>query len=192
MGKIDDVLELDFGKFIIARRISAEVQETLSVGGNKSAVEFLMRFKQRQKVSRRQVMEDESHRDSNWVMKGIRPFKPPPFTTVRLAQYPVPRSLWQTIQQRLDLVANNPTLCDILCPKNYCLKFQTLLHLEEIEITSRLREYDISRASLKPIGPYLALEVVGLAEKRPSLVAGKIIFAFTPSSVSLSVSLLHR
>lgn len=176
MGKIDDVLELDFGKCIIARRLSAEVQETASTGGNKSAVEFLTRFKQRQKISHRQVMEDDSHRDSNWVMKGVRPFKPPPFTTVRLAQYPVPRSLWQTVQQRQNLLANNPTLCEILCPKNYCLRFQTLLHLEEIEITSRLRDYDISRASLKPMGPYLALEVIGLAEKRPSLVAGETHF----------------
>lgn len=171
MGKNDDVLELDFGHFTIGRRVSSEVREKLSTGNDPSS--FLARFKQqRQSVSRRQVMEDESHRDSNWVMKGVRPFKPPPFTTLRLAQYPVPRVLWQTIQQQLDLVASNPSLSDILGPKNYMIKFQTLLHLEEIETTIRLRGYDIARASLKTVGPYLALEVNGLAEKRPSLVPG--------------------
>jgi hypothetical protein len=175
MGKMNDVLEFDFGKFIVERSVSAEIREIENVASENSAVPFLTRFKQRQPISRRQVMEDESHRDSNWVMKGIRPFKPPPFTTLRLAQYPVPRSLWQSIQQKTDLVASNTSLGDVLQPKNYCIKFQTLLHLEEIETTTRLREFDINRASLKPVGPYLALEVVGLSEKRPSLVAGEII-----------------
>jgi hypothetical protein len=176
MGKMDDVLELDFGKFIVERTVSAEVRGIENVAGENSAVPFLTRFKQRQSISRRQVMEDESHRDSNWVMKGIRPFKPPPFTTLRLAEYPVPRSLWQAVQQKTDLVASNTSLGDILQPKNYCIKFQTLLHLEEIETTTRLRDYDIDRASLKPMGPYLALEVIGLSEKRPSLVAGELQF----------------
>lgn len=174
MGKMDDVVEFDFGDFIVERSVSADIRAKESVDAG-NPIPFLVRFKQRQQISRRQVMEDESHRDSNWVMKGVRPFKPPPFTTLRLASYPVPRSLWQTIQQKLDLVESNRSLCDILGPKNYCIKFQTLLHLEEIETTTRLRSYDIERASLKPMGPYLALEVNGLAEKRPSLVAGKLV-----------------
>ena len=172
MGKFEDVLELDFGKFILERSVSAQVH--MKENGP-SAQCFLTRFKQSKLSSVRQVMDDQYYRDSNWVMKGIRPFKPPPFTTLRLASYPVPRSLWQTIQQKSDLLGSNPELCDILGPKNYCAKFQTLLHLEEIEITIRLREFDIARGSLKPVGPYLSLEVKGLAEKRPSLVPGTVL-----------------
>ena len=83
MGKMDDVVEFDFGNFIIERSVSAEVRSKESVGDG-NPIPFLTRFKQRQQISRRQVMEDESHQDNhtNWVMKGVRPFKPPPFTVV--------------------------------------------------------------------------------------------------------------
>ena len=170
MGKIEDIMEFDFGAFLIERAISAEVgQKEPLTGGNR----FLDRFTKLKQVSRRQVMEDEFSRESTWTTKGVRPYKPPPFTTMRLEQFPVPRSLWQTIQQKLDVVGCNPVLAQILCPETYCNKFQILLHLEEIETTVRLRMYDIPRASLKPVGPYLSLEVSGLTEKRPSLVPGK-------------------
>lgn len=170
MGKIDDIVEFDFGAFLIERAIGAEVgQKEASTGGNR----FLDRFAKLKQVSRRQVMEDELNRESTWTTKGVRPYKPPPFTTTRLEQFPVPRSLWQTVQQKLDVVGCNPVLAQILSPETYCQKFQILLHLEEIETTVRLRMYDIPRASLKPVGPYLSLEVSGLAEKRPSLVPGK-------------------
>ena len=81
MGKMDDVVEFDFGNFIIERSVSAEVRSKESVGDG-NPIPFLTRFKQRQQISRRQVMEDESHQNTNWVMKGVRPFKPPPFTVV--------------------------------------------------------------------------------------------------------------
>ena len=177
MGRIEDILELDFGKFIIERTVTAEVGSNSCSNGESlsSASSFLARFKQKQQTSRRKVVEDES-RDNNWVMKGVRPFKQPQFTTLRLGQYPVPRDLWQDLNQKTDLVRCYSVLSDSLCRKNYCSKFQILLHLEEIETTVRLRNYDIDRTNLKPIGPYLALEVQGLAEKRPSLIIGMLIF----------------
>lgn len=174
MGKIEDIIEFDFGTWIMERRVSAEVRGKDELNKQSSSNSFLMRFKQRQQISQRQVMEDNFDQSTNWVMKGIRPFKPPPFTTLRLASHPVPRSLWQAVQQKIDLVESNPSLSDVLGAKNYCFNFHTLLHLEEIEMTIRLRGYDIDRASLKPIGPYLALEVAGLSEKRPSLVPGEL------------------
>lgn len=171
MGKMEDVLEFDFGKFVIERIVNAEVIGTTASNGSGS-IPFLERFKQKQQISRRQVMEDEFYRDSNWVLKGVRPFKPPPFTTMRLGLYKVPSSLWQALNQKQDLVKHSPSLGEALNPKNYATKFQTLLHLEEVETTVRLRAYDMDRVSLKPVGPFLALEVTGLAEKRPSLVIG--------------------
>lgn len=53
-----------------------------------------------------------------------------------------------------------------------------LLHMEEIETTVRLRNYDMERINLKPVGPYLSLEVQGLAEKRPSLIIGFFSYSF--------------
>lgn len=169
MGKIEDIMEFDFGSFLIQRSVSAEVSQKGNPSGGNG---FLERFNKLKQVSRRQAMEDELNREGTWTTKGIRPFKPPPFTTMRLEQFPVPRSLWQTVQQRQDVVASNQVLAQVLAPQTYCDKFQVLLHLEEIETTVRLRVYDIPRAALKPVGPYLSLEVTGLAEKRPSLVPG--------------------
>lgn len=179
MGKSEDILELDFGKFLIERVVSADV---ITSGGSssptngKSGSSFLERFKQKQNVSRRQVMEDESFRDSNWVLKGVRPYKLPPFTSMRLGEYKVPHSLWTAISQKQDLVVVNPVLGDNLSSQNYVTRFQTLLHLEEVETTLRLRAYDMDRVSLRHVGPFLALEVNGLAEKRPSLVIGITVF----------------
>ena len=171
MGKVNDILELDFGKYLIGRMLSVDVH------GNETRVDnsngdFLARFKQRQQISRRSIMEDASFRDTNWVLKGVRPYVPPPFTSSHLGQYPVPYRLWQSLTLKEDLVSYNSTLGEALSLKNYREKFKILLQLEEIEMTVRLRTFDINRASLNPIGSYLALEVVGLAEKRPSLVPG--------------------
>ncbi len=174
MGKSEDVLELDFGKFLIERIVGADVVTSGASSNGNSASSFLERFKQKQNVSRRQVMEDESFRDSNWVLKGVRPYKLPPFTSMRLGDYKVPHSLWTAISQKQDLVVINPVLGDVLSSQNYVIRFQTLLHLEEVETTLRLRAYDMDRVSLRPVGPFLALEVNGLAEKRPSLVIGNL------------------
>ena len=127
MGKLEDYLELDFGKFIVERSVSADVtgKETDPQQNGNKGVPFLERFKKNQ-VSRRQVFEDDSYRDSNWVLKGVRPYKPPAFTTMRLGQYPVPRGLWQALNQKQDFVRSFPTLGEALSPKNYASKFQTL------------------------------------------------------------------
>ena len=171
MGKLNSILELDFGVYLMGRMLSVDVCLS-EIQPENSSDDFLTRFKQRQQVSHRQVMEDVRFKDTNWVMKGIRPYAPPPFTSSRLGQYPVPRNLWQKLMQKDDLVSYSATLGEALAVKNYTEKFKILLHLEEIETTIRLRIYDITRASMKPIGAYLALEVIGLAEKRPSLVTG--------------------
>jgi len=171
MGRVDDVIEFDFGEYLIGRILSANVCQN-DISPNNSGGDFIARFKQRQQVSRQKTMEDVFYKDSNWILKGIRPYVPPPFTSSPLGQYSVPRSLWQTLTIKGDLVRYENTLGEALSSKNYREKFKILLHLEEIEMTVRLRAFDISRASLKPIGQYLAMEVLGLTEKRPSLVPG--------------------
>ena len=173
MGRISDILELNFGEFRIGRSVSAEVRglETLvppEIAGQS--------FKFLQNSSRRQIMEEEVDRDDGeWLLRGVRPYKLPAFTPHRLGSYPVPRNMWRALNDRQDLVRSFSCLSNLLGPNNYKEKFSCLLHLEEIEMTIRLRQYDISRTCLRRLGPYLALEVKGLAEKRPSLLPGAII-----------------
>ena len=69
----------------------------------------------------------------------------------------MPHSLWAAISQNQDLAIVNPVLGDVPSSR------------EEVEITPRLRAYDMDHVSLRSLGSFLALEVNGLAEKRPSL-----------------------
>ena len=40
-----------------------------------------------------------------------------------------------------------------------------------------MQQYDIAEVTFRPAGPYLALDVPGLAEKRPSLMMGDSVIA---------------
>ncbi|XP_047333760.1 probable RNA helicase SDE3 [Impatiens glandulifera] len=62
-----------------------------------------------------------------------------------------------------------------LTKENYCQFFKTLLIMEEIKLEDVMRGYDMENISFRNKGLLLALEVPGLAEKRPSLVYGDFI-----------------
>ncbi|KAJ4786836.1 P-loop containing nucleoside triphosphate hydrolases superfamily protein [Rhynchospora pubera] len=68
-------------------------------------------------------------------------------------------------------------LMEELCAKNYTQFFSTLIIWEEIHLEDEMRAYDMEAVEMKNRGHYLSLEVPGLAERRPSLVAGDYIFA---------------
>ena len=62
-------------------------------------------------------------------------------------------------------------------PASFCEKFSKLLHVEELQMEVDIAKYQMENAKLnKPKERkdqnYLALNVPGLAEKRPSLVRG--------------------
>jgi hypothetical protein len=40
-----------------------------------------------------------------------------------------------------------------------------------------MQEFDLPEVTFRPAGPYLSLEVPGLAEKRPSLLMGDSVIA---------------
>ncbi|XP_049807709.1 probable RNA helicase armi isoform X2 [Schistocerca nitens] len=120
------------------------------------------------------------------LITGVKPRKAPPFVPVRIGQYVVPKYLWQFvytvesqrksgIEQSESLTSVVPYLSDILSFINYSDFFHTLLHLEEISETIKMRQYDLTNVTFRITGPgaeFLALEVPGLAEKRPSLLVG--------------------
>ncbi|ESO83649.1 hypothetical protein LOTGIDRAFT_222500 [Lottia gigantea] len=63
---------------------------------------------------------------------------------------------------------------------NYTHRFSALLHLEEIQDEIDIREFDLHRVCLRKTGEYLALEVPGLAEGRPSVLTGDKIILSDP------------
>lgn len=64
-----------------------------------------------------------------------------------------------------------------LTSDNYANFFTNLLIMEEIHLEEEMRGYDMENVTMRSIGnTFLALEVPGLAEKRPSIVNGDYIF----------------
>ncbi|XP_066992645.2 probable RNA helicase armi [Anabrus simplex] len=121
------------------------------------------------------------------VVSGVRPVKPPAFVRVRLGMFPVPERLWKAVlgsenmDDAIDKVQSMmPCLKKELSFLTYTDRFHTLLYLEEINQNILMRHYDIERAKFSFAGEsmeFLALEIPGLAEKRPSLIIGDKVIA---------------
>lgn len=66
----------------------------------------------------------------------------------------------------------SPAVSQVLSQYNKHLRFSALLWLEELHAERELKEFTINGAILKKGAVYLHLEVLGLAEGRPSLYIG--------------------
>jgi hypothetical protein len=125
------------------------------------------------------------------LVPGVKPIKPPAFVPVRLGKFPVPNRLLQAVvgnderQCIEDAVCNvAPCLSENLTVLNYSDCFHMLLYLEEIQSILNMQKYDLERVCFRIVGPggeFLALEVPGLAEKRPSLLLGDRVVASDPA-----------
>ncbi|XP_074532791.1 RNA helicase Mov10l1 isoform X2 [Halichoeres trimaculatus] len=89
-----------------------------------------------------------------------------------LPSYPVPQALRDCVEAKSDVLVVQPCLGEALSPSNRLLRFSTLLWLEELHAEMELREFTINGALLRKGAVYLHLEVLGLAEGRPSLFIG--------------------
>ncbi|KAI9115069.1 hypothetical protein K1719_014082 [Acacia pycnantha] len=100
--------------------------------------------------------------------KGNRAYKN------RLPTYDIPKEIRDMLEsnQIPDAIERG------LTRKNYASYFKTLVMMEELQLEEDMRTYDMECVTLrKKTNQFLALEVPGLAERRPSLVHGDFIFA---------------
>ncbi|XP_015184734.1 PREDICTED: probable RNA helicase armi [Polistes dominula] len=119
--------------------------------------------------------------DKAVYIPGIRPYKPSvPFKT-RTLSFKIPQRFWDVIMENYhkppneyELAIGNeiPCLAQRLSFEIYKDRFHALLYLEEIEQNFNLNKYDMECATMRPYKDYLCLQVLGLAEKRPSLLIG--------------------
>ncbi|XP_029175331.1 probable RNA helicase armi [Nylanderia fulva] len=114
---------------------------------------------------------------------GVKPFKSPAFIQVRSGIFKVPQYIWDAV---LDIMENGkspdqrevaignlmPCLKKQLSFHTYKERFHILLYLEDISEKLNMQQYSMESAVMRRHGEYLALEVPGLVEKRPSLVLG--------------------
>nr|ALD16257.1 Moloney leukemia virus 10-like 1-like protein [Macrostomum lignano] len=155
--------------------------------------------------------------DSARVLPGVRPARGPETIRLphRLGQHQPPPSMARLILGAGDgdgdgddnkdddeaeierrLLAGWPSLAEPLSPgRCYAAKLSALLHLEELAEALSLRQYSLDLAMLEPAGPgrqYLALEVPGLAEGRPSLLFGDKVRARPNASLQQLEALNSR
>ncbi|KAJ7978064.1 P-loop containing nucleoside triphosphate hydrolases superfamily protein [Quillaja saponaria] len=107
----------------------------------------------------------ESSRPSRTTNRGIK---------YMLPEFEIPKDVRELLENKQVPII----LSKGLTRENYSNYFSTLLIMEELHLEKEMRCYNMEGISLRRKGPQLlALEVLGLAEKRPSLVHGDRVFA---------------
>ncbi|ERN01585.1 probable RNA helicase SDE3 [Amborella trichopoda] len=101
-----------------------------------------------------------------------------PQSTAPRYRFPLPKFLIPLFVREMAKNKQVPeVLMEGLTPENYMYYFTALLNLEELHMEEEMRNHDMYNVMMMRRGPFLALEVPGLAEKRPSLVCGDYICA---------------
>ncbi|KAF5738652.1 RNA helicase SDE3 family protein [Tripterygium wilfordii] len=116
----------------------------------------------------------------NNFVGGSRPTRPTDRSFKnRLPRYDIPMEIREMIE--------NKQIPDVICGgltfDTYASYFKNLLVVEELQMEEDMRSHNMESVAMRKKGPFLTLEVPGLAEKRPSLVHGDFIFAKLASDV---------
>ncbi|GAV64228.1 AAA_11 domain-containing protein/AAA_12 domain-containing protein [Cephalotus follicularis] len=92
----------------------------------------------------------------------------------KLPQFPIPKDIRELVENKqVPYVLTEGLLRD-----NYALFFSALLVLEELHLENDMRCHNMECVTMRRKGPlFVALEVPGLAERRPSLVCNDHVFA---------------
>ncbi|KAJ4956500.1 hypothetical protein NE237_013283 [Protea cynaroides] len=92
----------------------------------------------------------------------------------KLPRYSIPKHIREVVESR----QVPEVITEGLTRENYGAYFHNLLIMEEIHLEEEMRGHDMESITMKKRGTqFLALEVPGLAERRPSLVNGDFVFA---------------
>lgn len=193
-GESREIFIIKFETFRVKRSISLVVCETeveaeaARAQPNHSTISVLngsaQNLRQRSRYYANQVWSNKGE-----VIPGVGLATKRRFLSLRIAYYEVPerlRNAYLTSTSRQEMIYNVenmfPCLKEELNIKNYTIRFQTLVFLEEIEYFVNFRNYDRERAHFTRDGEFLSLTIENLSERRPSLVIGDTVRAINPWS----------
>ncbi|XP_029991489.1 RNA helicase Mov10l1 [Sphaeramia orbicularis] len=175
LGSCSELLLLHFSSFTIGRRLEVTVR---------SKVEELLKPSFPYSPLDAQPFPPVSAYDH--VITVPAPRDAPRLTKRKLPNflpnYPVPQGLRNCVEMHRDVLVVQPCLGEVLSPSNLHSRFSTLLWLEELHAEQEVKEFTIYGASLRKGATYLHLEVLGLAEHRPSLYIGDRVVLKKPQS----------
>ncbi|XP_029010608.1 RNA helicase Mov10l1 [Betta splendens] len=163
IGSCSELLLLHFSSFTIGRRLEVTVgseEERLL----QPSVPYTPIEAYRASINPAHVITVSAPKDTPRLTKRRLPnFLP---------NYPVPQALRNCVEAHSDVLVVQPCLGEVLSPSNMHIRFATLLWLEELHEEKELKEFSITGAILRRGAVFLHLEVLGLAEGRPSLSIG--------------------
>ena len=151
----------EIGRYLEARCGNAQVLELL-----KPTAEYIRKRRPRARRTPPSAVEDGERP----VFGGAR-FDPP------LKAYEIDKH-WQHTYKLGEAVEKLQNRA--LSAANYAEHFQRLLWCEEQQQRDDIRSFDMPGAALTHAGPFLALQVPGLAEKRPSVLRGDYVLVTKP------------
>uniref|UniRef100_A0A2M3YYR3 RNA helicase n=1 Tax=Anopheles braziliensis TaxID=58242 RepID=A0A2M3YYR3_9DIPT len=171
------------GGFKIARSFNIRTGED---GTDEAATEQKpsQTFSVRESFFQRKLAALNQYRTRGRYIGGVRLVKAPNFVAFKIGTYEVPSDLFElvasgetddTIQEQLS--APPYRFDEPLTPANYRNLFHTALFLEEIHQRIQFRKYDRERVQFVRQDKYLALEMAGISESRPSVIPGDMVFA---------------
>ncbi|XP_012814717.2 RNA helicase Mov10l1 isoform X1 [Xenopus tropicalis] len=165
-GRCKELLLLCFSDFMIGRCLEGTV-ESEEESFLLPPVEF---------ASKQKKVPQEYMSNSRTVLsaphKRISRRQLPSF----LPLYPIPDRLRKCTEQKMDILALEPCLGEVLTLSNYRKRMSTLLWLEDIHAEMEIQEFSLSGVCLQKRGGFLLLEVPGIAEGRPFLNQGDKVF----------------
>ncbi|XP_034110719.1 probable RNA helicase armi [Drosophila albomicans] len=190
IGESKERFVLHFDNFKFARHLTIIVCNS-DIEAKESELRLIaaehMRVFGRTEAQRSRYYANQVWSTKNVLVQGQPTITKSRFLKHRIGSFDVPVALREIVlgtERRRDmdheLTTHYPYLEGPLTIENYVQRFGVLLHLEEINLTVSMRNYDRERAHFCRDGEFLSLHIENLAERRPSLVLGDTVHAINP------------
>ncbi|XP_046659746.1 LOW QUALITY PROTEIN: probable RNA helicase armi [Homalodisca vitripennis] len=182
VGRSTEVVVFKFEEFDIGRLLAVDVQSaTLSASLSDVRGRSTQQRNRYEPITAQKLLATRN----GFIMPGVKPLKPANFVPVSLGMFVIPEKLVNLAlgsepskleELVIRLVDGYKCLGEPLTLANYVARWDLLIHLEEVEHAVNIARYN-THASLRRVQDYLSLEILGLAERRPSLVIGDKVIA---------------
>uniref|UniRef100_A0A1B6MT70 RNA helicase n=1 Tax=Graphocephala atropunctata TaxID=36148 RepID=A0A1B6MT70_9HEMI len=181
VGRSTEMVVFKFEGFDIGRLLAVDVQSATLAASLPDPRSRSSPRNRQEPITAKKLLATRN----GFILPGVRPIKPANFVPVNLGMFAIPEKLVNLVLgtqpcKRSEVVArlvdSYQCLGKPLTLENYVIRWDMLVHLEELEHAVNIARYN-THTSLHRVQDYLSLEIPGLAERRPSLMVGDRVIA---------------
>lgn len=180
LGNTKECLVILFKGFQLKRFINISVIDDIT--SKNTSNDNYKCWKESEKIEAMRKVKNKT----DLFVPGVKPIKSPAFVSIKIGLFPIPEKIWAVVlgdsdqmiytnefnKILLKIETHLPFLAQELNISNYTDRWHTLLYMEEVQANINMRVHDRSKTFLIRYDEYLAIEINGLSEKRPSLIKG--------------------